>query len=270
MAFEAIKKLAEGAPEYLEVPVEEGLPDSAAAILRSLGYDMEEAIAIFLRRIIQTPLEPADKETTKLRISEIADKTLDDMATQPLLLPKRDIFKVELLDYAKPEFCTHWKPYFGALEDIAEFRRALHRDEKHKPEDMIFASVKLYGSRHETRKPGLFEHTNIWGFPYFVWWNKLESVHLWVGEKDKYYRCVRARLTNLQYDADEDAAMKQSPGEQIWGYPHVLEYRYPFHFTRMYVIEKRFDSEAELLEDLRDYKGEIELSGWLDELFGDG
>lgn len=64
--------------------------------------------------------------------------------------------------------------------------------------------------------------------------------------------------------------MKQSPGKQIWGYPHVLEYRHPFHFNRMYVIEKSFESEAEMQDDLKNYKGEIELGGWLDELFGDG
>ena len=77
-------------------------------------------------------------------------------------------------------------------------------------------------------------------------------------------------MTNLQYAVGEEVAVKQSPSKQIRGYPHVLEYRYPFHFSRMYVIENQFDAEAELLNDLRDYRSEIELSGWLDELFGEG
>lgn len=42
------------------------------------------------------------------------------------------------------------------------------------------------------------------------------------------------------------------------------------HFSRMYVTEKWFESENELLEDLKNYDGSIELRGWLDELFGDG
>ena len=50
----------------------------------------------------------------------------------------------------------------------------------------------------------------------------------------------------------------------------MLEYRHPFHFSRMYVVEKWFESEKELLEDLKKYDGGIELRGWLDELFGDG
>lgn len=110
----------------------------------------------------------------------------------------------------------------------------------------------------------------IKSYPYFVWWDHLESIHLWIGCKDKFCRCVRARMKNLKYDTDEDAAMILSPGEQIWGYPHVLEYRHPFHFSRMYVVEKWFESENELLEDLKNYDGSIELRGWLDELFGDG
>ena len=143
-------------------------------------------------------------------VRRTADTTLDDMLTQPLLMPKRDVFSVELLDYATPGFCTNWKPYFGTIEDIAAFRNALYRDEKRKLEDMSFEPVKVYGIKQEVRDAGMYEHTN------------------------------------------------------------VLEYHHPFHFNRMYVIEKRFDSKKEMLDDLESYDGSIELSGWLDELFGDG
>ena len=147
---------------------------------------------------------------------------------------------------------------------------ALHQDEKRKPEDMSFMPAKVYGTSQQVREADMYEHTNIWGYPYFVWWDRLESIHLWIGCKDKFCRCVRARMKNLKYGTDEDAAMIQSPGEQIWGYPHVLEYRHPFHFSRMYVVERWFESEKELLEDLKNYDGGIELRSWLDELFGDG
>ena len=270
MAFDEIRKLAEGVPDYLEVPVtEDGLLEKATSAIHALGYDMEEAVSIFLRRIVQTA-STADPAQAEEYVRRTADTTLDDMVTQPLLLPRRDVFSVDLLDYATPGFCTNWKPYFGSLEDIAAFRNALYRDEKRKPEDMSFMPVKVYGAKQQVREAGMYEHTNIWGYPYFVWWDRLESIHLWIGFEDKFCRCVRARMRNLRYDTDEDAAMIQSPGEQIWGYPHVLEYRYPFHFSRMYVVEKWFESEKELLEDLESYDGGIELRGWLDELFGDG
>ena len=55
MAFDAIKKMAEGVPDYLEVPItEDGLLEKATAAIHALGYDMEEAISIFLRRIVQS------------------------------------------------------------------------------------------------------------------------------------------------------------------------------------------------------------------------
>lgn len=271
MAFDAIKKMAEGVPDYLEVPItEDGLLEKATAAIHALGYDMEEAIAIFLRRIVQTAPSAADPAQAEEYVRRTADTTLDDMATQPLLMPKRDVFSVELMDYATPGFCSNWKPYFGTIEDIAAFRNALHRDEKRKPEDMSFVPVKVYGVKQEVRDAGMCEHTNIWGYPYFVWWDRLESIHLWISSNGKFYRCVRARMRNLKIDTNKDASMIKSPGGQIWGYPHVLEYRHSFHFNRMYVIEKRFDTESELLEDLDSYDGSIELKGWLDDLFGDG
>lgn len=270
MAFEAINKLAEGVSEYLEVPVEAELLDKASAVIRNFGYDMEDAISVFLRRTIQTPHQSIDNERGEEYIREIADATLDDMATQPLLVPRRDVFSVELPDYAMPAFCSFLKPYFGSIEDIAAFRCALYRDDHCKPEDMDFKSAKLYGAKYNKQNAGMYEHTNIWGFPYFVWWDRLESIHLWVGNRKRFYRCVRVRIKNLQYDTDKDTLMKSSPGEQIWGYPHILEYQHPFHFSRMYVVEKKFDTEEDLLENLEHFDGSIELKGWLDDLFGDG
>lgn len=69
---------------------------------------------------------------------------------------------------------------------------------------------------------------------------------------------------------DEDASASYSPGEQLWGYPHILEYRQPYHFNRMYEVEKTYETEDSLLYDLAHYDGSIELTTWLDDLFGDG
>lgn len=270
MAFDAIKKLAKGVPDYLEVPVEDGLLDSANAALRKLGYDLESAISVFLRLLIQTPTDCTDHKKAEEHIARIAETSLDDLTTQPLLIPRWDVFKADLLDYSVPGFCTSWKPYFGTIEDIADFRYALHNDDRRKPDHMTFSSVQIYGSHYASRDAGRYEHTNIWGFPYYVWWDKLESVHLWIADTDKYYRCARLRMKNLEYDTDPDGSMKHSPGEQIWGYPHIIEYRHPFHFNRMYVIEKQFKTEEQLLDDLKHYNDDIQLKEWLDDLFGDG
>ena len=192
--------MADGVPDYLEVPVtEDGLLEKATAAIHALGYDMEEAISIFLRRIVQTVPSAADLEQAEEGICKIADTALDDMVTQPLLIPQRDVFSVELLDYATPGHCTNWKPYFGTIEDIAAFRNALYQDENRKVEDMSFVPVKVYGAKQKARDAGIYEHTNIWGYPYFVWWDRLESVHLWIRSGGSFFRCVRARMKNLKY-----------------------------------------------------------------------
>ena len=64
----------------------------------------------------------ADPAQAEEYVRRTADTTLDDMVTQPLLVPRRNVFSVDLLDYATPRFCTNWKPYFGSIEDIAAFR----------------------------------------------------------------------------------------------------------------------------------------------------
>ena len=74
----------------------------------------------------------------------------------------------------------------------------------------------------------------------------------------------------LRIDTNEDASASYSPGEQLWGYPHILEYRQPYHFNRMYEVEKTYETEDSLLYDLAHYDGSIELTTWLDDLFGDG
>ena len=270
MAFDAIKKLAEGVPDYLEVPVEAELLDKASAIINGLGYDMEDSISILLQRTIQTPHQGIDKARAEELIRGIANATLEDMATQPLLIPRRDVFGVELPDYAMPGFCSGSKLYFGSIEDIASFRRALYSDDRCKPEDMEFMNAKLYGAKYSSQAAGKCEHTNVWGFPYFAWWDRLESVHLWIRYKDRFLRCVRVRMTNLRIDTNEDASASYSPGEQLWGYPHILEYRQPYHFNRMYEVEKTYETEDSLLYDLAHYDGSIELTTWLDDLFGDG
>lgn len=53
------------------------------------------------------------------------------------------------------------------------------------------------------------------------------------------------------------------------GLPHVRNTAIPFISAECMWL-KRFESEKELQEDLKNYDGGIELRGWLDELFGDG
>ena len=84
MAFDAIKKMAEGVSDYLEVPVtEDGLLEKATAAIHALGYDMEEAISIFLRRIVQTE-SAADPAQAEEYVRRTADTTLDDVVNQGL------------------------------------------------------------------------------------------------------------------------------------------------------------------------------------------
>ncbi len=246
---------------------------AASEVVKGWGYDMEEAVNLFLRRFVETvplPEHPVPREEAVATIRKTVDRNCMDMYTQPLLLPHGDVYGVELLDCALPAFVTFEKPYFGSLEDIAEFRRALRESKASGLKEMTFFTTHVYGAKHSEQEKGTFEHTNTWGFPYFIWWERLESVHVWLRYNQKYWRCLRARITDMTIDTEPDGENAHSYGEQIWGHPNIVEYRKPYHFNRMYVIEKHFESEKELLEDMEQFHGDVELKGFLDDIFGDG
>ena len=255
--------------EIMTFTVDSALLEAATAVVNSMGYDMEGATILYLRRLGEFEL-PLDRQQADDYIRKAADGSYEDMCTQPLLLPHGEIYGAELLDCAVPAFVTFEKPYFGSLEDIADFRSALREAKVTGLKEMTFFTTRLYGAKHSEQGKGTYEHINIHGFPYYIWWDHLESVHVWLRYREKYWRCLRARITNMRYCIDPEEEKAESSGEQIWGHPNIVEYRKPYHFNRMYVIEKRFDSEKELLEDMEQFHGEVELQGFLDDIFGDG
>lgn len=249
--------------------VDSTLLEAATAVVNSMGYDIEGAVILFLRRLVESEL-PLDKQLADTYMKKAADGSYEDMFTQPLLLPHGEIYGVELLDYALPAIVTFEKPYFGSLDDIVEFRTALRQSEAKGLKEMIFFTTHIYGAKHSEQEKGTYEHLNTYSFPYYIWWDRLESVHVWLRYNEKFWRCIRARITNMTIDTEPDGKNAHSYGEQIWGHPNIVEYRDPYHFNRMYVIEKRFDSEKELLEDMEQFHGEVELKGFLDDIFGNG
>ena len=121
MEFEAIKKLAEGVPDYLEVPVGAELLDNASSVIRNLGYNMEDAISVFLRRTIQAPHQSIDKARAEEFIRGIADTTLEDMAAQPLLIPRRDIFGLNCRTTPCPGFALARNPISAVSRILQRF-----------------------------------------------------------------------------------------------------------------------------------------------------
>jgi len=272
MEFKWIKKIAENTPDYLDVQVEDGLLEKAEHIVRGLSMRMEDAVSLFLRRLIQSApdeVQGKSREEAEQLVHRIADLSVADMKTQPLLLPATDVLSFELLDYTLPPFVTFTKDYYGTQADIDAFFSSQREDNPDIDKNLRLVPVHMYGSRSSCIPSGHYDHTNMWGFPYIVWWDRIESVHIWIKHKDRYRRCLRTRILNLRYNTEFDGQLKRIDG-QIWGHPHIIEHAEPFHFNRLYVTEKVFLSEEELKADMDHFDNKPLLKEWLNNIFADG
>ncbi len=66
---------------------------AASEVVKGWGYDMEEAVNLFLRRFVETvplPEHPVPREEAVATIRKTVDRNCMDMYTQPLLLPHGD------------------------------------------------------------------------------------------------------------------------------------------------------------------------------------
>ena len=111
-----------------------------------------------------------------------------------------------------------------------------------------------------------WEHINIWGFPYSMKRDSLDSKHFWISHKNKLCRVIKAKFENLQ--------MKNVIGEysdilMIWGFPHIIEFGM---YNTLMVIEKEFNSVNELKSDMRSFSSveDMNFTSFCNDIFGDG
>ena len=178
------------------------------------------------------------------------------------------IYHIELDDYSTPAFVSFGKNYYGTMEDIEEFITKFKDDEndelvkafqeyKDGNRDVeitvayrkrkMLEEVKVYGSKEINSGSFEWEHTNVWGFPYYLRCESLNSLHFWIKNGVILYRVIKARFTNLQY--------KNTIGEwtdinAIWGFPHIIEFGM---YNTLMVVEKKFDTVKELKKDMQNF-----------------
>lgn len=204
-------------------------------------------------------------------------------------------FRLLLDDYSSPSFTSFDKDYFGTLEDLAGFFRALKADEVVAQRQAYVLSIfdeylagkktishsvayrdvpflvpaKVLGEDHSVLTNHSWEHRNIWDCIYNMKCDKVESTHLWFSCYGQYTRCVQSRFTNLMYSGSRD--FRELNGS-AWGYPHQIEFNEPFTYSRLFVVEKTFKNKAQALNDRINFLHDPDpiFKGVLDDIFGDG
>lgn len=132
-------------------------------------------------------------------------------------------YVLNLWDYGTPAFVSLDKMYVGTEAEICTAIEAMKTEEK---EAETVAAVERYFAGDKTATHNIayrdipilepctrvasstlnlgeysWEHTNVWGFPYFLKCDSVEVKQIIVKYKRKFYRCVRAWFKNLCYES---------------------------------------------------------------------
>lgn len=171
-------------------------------------------------------------------------------------------YRLELDDYSAASFTSFNKYYFGTMEDIREFINALEADERTRKNHADLIAIFHRYEQGETdlqhnvayrkvpflvpakvlyKMPAIYldhqwEHTNLWGFPYYMRCRKAEAEHIWLQCEKQHYRCVKVRFTDLQFGTI--VGEWDTVEDRFWGYPKILACEMPFTWNRLAEIEK--------------------------------
>ena len=204
-------------------------------------------------------------------------------------------FQVELDDYAAPGFYSGSKHYFGTMEQIHEWISAIESDDFFAPKfKRLCATYHTYrsGDTEVTHpvayrevlflKPAVllhkeeghlnyyeWEHTNIWGFPYYMKCDYADVTHLWLKCDQKYYRHVIARFKNLQY---QNSVEEWCPLKMYWGFPKIIVEDGGITRNLLAVREKIFETRVEAEDDWKNFQKQkdVDFCEFCNDIFGDG
>lgn len=200
-------------------------------------------------------------------------------------------------DYATPSFCSFGKDYFGSLPLIASLIESLEADERYANnhtrliqafkeyrngktevthsvayrETLLLEPVYIYAEMKSTTGCNKVKHLNVWDCIYYMRWEKAESDHIWLRHKNSYVRCIKTKFHKLEYSG-VDADKEYRAIKYCMGFPMQIVLGEDFLENRLYVTEKVFDNEEELLKDIENFRnapGPI-YTEIFNDIFGDG
>jgi len=205
-------------------------------------------------------------------------------------------YRLLLDDYSAAAFTSFSKDYYGTLEQVAGLFETMKQDEElaqrqeyvlgiydryiagestvsHKVayrEIPFLIPAKVLGMETTVLSNYAWEHTNTWGFPYFLKCDRVASTHVWFSCYGKYSRCVQAHFTNLQCNLSDGEY--EPLGRMIWGYPGQIVGTNGNLHNRLFVEEKVFKNKNEALMDRENFahNPDPQFGEILNDVFGDG
>ena len=212
-------------------------------------------------------------------------------ADQPIRL-------VTLQDYATPDFCSFHKWYAGTEEMLAGFFAALGRqvDEgeegsyetdvietyhrylagEQDAETLIASEIQqlvrpldvLGIGRPTEMAPYTTVYRSAWDVPYYIQAEAVRVQLVYARCGETYARFALAEFEKGKFGSEPDCP-RENLGVGFWGHPAMITQEGDVLYNRLMFLERRFDSRAALEEDLQ-RPAELDFSGFMDDLFGEG
>lgn len=204
---------------------------------------------------------------------------------------------LSLDDFSAPSFCSFDKYYFGNISMVASLIYSLETDERFTENfSQLISAFKEYcnGNTKITHnvayreipllepvyiyekikiKDNLnkIEHLNTWDCTYYMRWKEVESEHIWLRYENCYIRCIKATFTNLEY-ASSDIEDRYRKIEFSAGFPKMINFYNETVSNKLYVAEKYFENEDEMLCDIKKFKKSPNpiYTEIFNDIFGDG
>lgn len=199
-------------------------------------------------------------------------------------------------DFSAAAFTSFDKDYYGTLSDIRNFFEAMKADEDIAKQQQYEISIyeryiagekkirhtvayrevpflvpaKILCTESSIITDHSWTHINTWQCPYYMKFDRAESIHIWVSCCGKYSRCIRTKFRNLQYK--NTLGNYTALGDMMLGYPCQIDGETGNLFSRLWVEEKSFKNKSAALIDHQNFTTNPDpiFSKVLDDIFGDG
>lgn len=194
-----------------------------------------------------------------------------------------------LPDYATVSFVSSSKLYFGTLDDFQKllasednksYKESFERlkgGEKNIYIDVLYwkerfgEQAQILEEKSFELSEGIYNHINIYSFPYDVAYNKLILTKYLIRFKRSYYIAYRVKIYSPRIEKDE-----MYLSGRFWGFPEMIK------VIKQSENKNDFMLENTLLEISKCYKqkekafeafyddSEIDLRSFFNDIFGDG
>lgn len=143
-------------------------------------------------------------------------------------------------DYATVSFVSGGKVYFGTMDDFARLLKDKRNEkfiepyEKFKKGNRTVECAVAYGKHRfaypvhlldtttETVGAERYEHTNIYGFPYYILYDKKVETRYLIKYKNMYHVAYRLQLENMRCE-DTMSKLGEWKIRSFWGFPSMIQ-----------------------------------------------